>query len=307
MDRRAWLATVHALAKNQSKEINCAFLKWGPEKAYSCLENPMDRAACLREHKPDLPQTQLETFDFCLKPEAAIDTTPRPLALGKFCEVSFSTDDFMARFVDREKQGEVQRRKLRLNEIKTCGLKGTRCHDVSSCSGGQDQFCTHFTSANPELGNHYVASNLLDTEDTKGQVSAFGSEVLFGDRQANRVTEQSREDQSGPLKTQRCDTVTVTQSGALLCSRWCLTPGPTTFHIHHGPASTIYLELSDVAGEGNGIPLQYSCLENPRDGGAQWAAVYGVTQSRTRLKRLSSSKQHGSPAWQQDLREGDME
>ena len=49
-----------------------------------------------------------------------------------------------------------------------------------------DQFCTHFTSTNPELGNHYVASNLLDTEDTKGQVSAFGSEVLFGDRQANR-------------------------------------------------------------------------------------------------------------------------
>ena len=42
-------------------------------------------------------------------------------------------------------------------------------------------------------------------------------------------------------------------------------------------------------GEGNGNLLQYSCLENPRDGGAWWAAVYGVTQSRTRLKRLSSS------------------
>ena len=41
-------------------------------------------------------------------------------------------------------------------------------------------------------------------------------------------------------------------------------------------------------GEGNGNPLQCSCLENPRDGGAWWAAVYGVTQSRTRLKRLSS-------------------
>ena len=41
--------------------------------------------------------------------------------------------------------------------------------------------------------------------------------------------------------------------------------------------------------EGNGNPLQYSCLENPRDGGAWWALVYGVTQSRTRLKRLSSS------------------
>ena len=42
-------------------------------------------------------------------------------------------------------------------------------------------------------------------------------------------------------------------------------------------------------GEGNGNPLQCSCLENPRDGGAWWAAVNGVTQSRTRLKRLSSS------------------
>ena len=42
-------------------------------------------------------------------------------------------------------------------------------------------------------------------------------------------------------------------------------------------------------GEGNGNPLQCSCLEHPRDGGAWWAAVYGVAQSQTRLKRLSSS------------------
>ena len=41
--------------------------------------------------------------------------------------------------------------------------------------------------------------------------------------------------------------------------------------------------------EDNGNPLQYSCLENPRDGGAWWAAVYGVEQSRTQLKQLSSS------------------
>ena len=44
-----------------------------------------------------------------------------------------------------------------------------------------------------------------------------------------------------------------------------------------------------IYGEGNGNPLQCSCLENPRDGGAWWAAVYGVAQSRTRLKRFSSS------------------
>ena len=42
-------------------------------------------------------------------------------------------------------------------------------------------------------------------------------------------------------------------------------------------------------GERNGNPLQYSCLENPSDGRAWWAAIYGVAQSRTRLRRLSSS------------------
>ena len=44
-----------------------------------------------------------------------------------------------------------------------------------------------------------------------------------------------------------------------------------------------------LLGEGNGNRLQRSCLENPRDWGAWWAAVYGVTQSQTGLKRLSSS------------------
>ena len=47
--------------------------------------------------------------------------------------------------------------------------------------------------------------------------------------------------------------------------------------------------LLSCIGEGNDNPLQCSCLENPRDGGALWAAIYGVSQSRTRLKRLSSS------------------
>ena len=47
-------------------------------------------------------------------------------------------------------------------------------------------------------------------------------------------------------------------------------------------------------GGGNGNPLQCSCLENPRDGGAWWAAVYGVAQSQTRLKRLSSSSSSSS-------------
>ena len=49
-----------------------------------------------------------------------------------------------------------------------------------------------------------------------------------------------------------------------------------------------HFSLSHIA-EGNGNPLQCSCLENPRDGGAWWAAVYGIAQSWTRLKQLSSS------------------
>ena len=48
-------------------------------------------------------------------------------------------------------------------------------------------------------------------------------------------------------------------------------------------------------GEGHGNPLQRSCLENPRDGGAWWAAIYGVAQIRTRLKRLSSSSSSMCP------------
>ena len=58
-------------------------------------------------------------------------------------------------------------------------------------------------------------------------------------------------------------------------------------------------KTSKVSGwsTGNGSPLQCSCLENPRDGGAWWAAVYGVTQSRTRLKRLSSSSSSTNTPW----------
>ena len=66
------------------------------------------------------------------------------------------------------------------------------------------------------------------------------------------------------------------------CSPWGHWGSDTTERLH------FHFSLSWI-GEGNGNPLQCSCLENPRDGGAWWAAVYGVAQSRTRLKRLSSS------------------
>ena len=71
------------------------------------------------------------------------------------------------------------------------------------------------------------------------------------------------------------------------CSSWGHQESDTTEQPH------FHSSLSRI-GEGNGKPLQCSCLENPRDGGAWWAAVYGIAQSRTRLKWLSSS----SSSWE---------
>ena len=66
------------------------------------------------------------------------------------------------------------------------------------------------------------------------------------------------------------------------CSPWGPWGSDPTERLH------FHFSLSCI-GEGNGNPLQCSCLENPRDGGAWWAAVNGITQSRTQLKWLSSS------------------
>ena len=66
------------------------------------------------------------------------------------------------------------------------------------------------------------------------------------------------------------------------CSPWGRWGSDTTEWLH------FHFSLSCI-GEGHGNPLQCSCLESPRDGGAWWAAIYGVAQSRTRLKWLSSS------------------
>ena len=74
------------------------------------------------------------------------------------------------------------------------------------------------------------------------------------------------------------------------CSPWGHWGLDTTEWLH------FHFSLSHTGG-GNGNPLQCSCLENPRDRGAWWAAVYGVAQSRTRLKRLSSSSSSHIHIW----------
>ena len=71
--------------------------------------------------------------------------------------------------------------------------------------------------------------------------------------------------------------------GLVGCRLWGRTESDRTERLH------FHFSLSCI-GEGNGNPLQCSCLENPRDCGASWAAVYGVAQSRTRLTGLSSGR-----------------
>ena len=72
---------------------------------------------------------------------------------------------------------------------------------------------------------------------------------------------------------------------------WMVEPGRLqsmgSLRVGHDWATSLCLSLSCIR-EGNGNPLQCSGLENPRDGGAWWAAIHGVAQSRTRLKWLSS-------------------
>ena len=78
------------------------------------------------------------------------------------------------------------------------------------------------------------------------------------------------------------------------CSPWGHLESDMTERLH------FHFSLSCI-GEGNGNPLQCSCLENPRDGGAWWAAVFGVAQSRTRLTQLSSSSKKFIPLYQNPL------
>ena len=74
---------------------------------------------------------------------------------------------------------------------------------------------------------------------------------------------------------------------------WAEEPGRLqsmgSLRVGHTEQLHFHFSLSCI-GEGNGNPLQRPCLENPRDGGSWWAAMHGVAQSQTRLKRRSSSK-----------------
>ena len=77
------------------------------------------------------------------------------------------------------------------------------------------------------------------------------------------------------------------------CSPWGPEESDTTERLH------FHFSLWCI-GEGNGNPLPCSCLENPRDGRAWWAAIYGVTQSQTQLKWLSSSSSSSRRVWKME-------
>ena len=95
-----------------------------------------------------------------------------------------------------------------------------------------------------------------------------------------------------PGKSNRRRSLVGCRRSLVGCSPWGHDESDMTERLH-------FHFLLSCTGEGNGNPLQCSCLENPRDGWAWWAAVYGVTQSRTRLKQLSSSssRENCSSTW----------
>ena len=113
-----------------------------------------------------------------------------------------------------------------------------------------------------------------------GETARFGKENLTKQRRAGDHVQAAQADGGRvPDSPRPLALVSITS-----------TP-PTPPHPPPPPPSafTVNCFSPSCIGEGNGNPLQCSCLGNPRDGGASWAAVYGVAQSRTRLKRLSSS------------------
>ena len=78
------------------------------------------------------------------------------------------------------------------------------------------------------------------------------------------------------------------QGSLMGCSPWDLEESDTTERLH-------FLFSLSCIGEGNGNPLQYSCLENPTDGGAWWATVHGVAKSQTRLSDFMDCSTPGFP------------
>ena len=120
----------------------------------------------------------------------------------------------------------------------------------------------------------------------KGEEEQKGGEGRGGESSGEKMTKSNAGIYSGRRQWHPTPVILPGKShgrrSLVGCSPWGGTESDTTEWLH------FHLSLSCI-GEGNGSQLQCSCLENPRDGGAWWAAIYGVAQSRTRLKQLSST------------------
>ena len=142
---------------------------------------------------------------------------------------------------------------------------------------GQDLCPWDFPSKNTGMGCHILLQEIFPTQEKN--FMSLASSALAGEFFTTSISWRRRQWHPTPVLLPG-----ESHGWRSLedCSPWGHEDLDTTERL------PFHFSLSCI-GEGNGNPLQCSCLENPRDGEAWWAAIYGVAQSRTRLKRLSSS------------------
>ena len=156
------------------------------------------------------------------------------------------------------------------------------CNMLNSLLSFQD-LTSSLPGVNSISGNHFLCSSIRSNSSSIKVLSwnchSSVSSLDFASNSSSHAISQRRQWHPTPVLLPGKSHRRRSLEGFSPRGRWGL---DTTEQLH------IHFSLSCV-GEGNGNPLQCSCLENPRDRGAWWTAIYGVTQSRTRLKWLSSS------------------
>ena len=136
--------------------------------------------------------------------------------------------------------------------------------------------------SDPQRPHGLQPTRLLHPWDFPGKSTGVGCHFLL---QCMKVKRESEVAQSCPILSDPMDCSLPGSSIHGILQAGVLEWGAIAFKYYHSLLRLLWL----IPGEGNGNPLGCSCLENPRDRGAWWAAISGVAQSQTRLKRLSSS------------------
>ena len=160
---------------------------------------------------------------------------------------------------------------LTLCDPMDCSLPGSSVHGGSPGKNtGVGSHALHLANLGIELGSPSLQVDSLPA-DLPGKPNLDFSSMLFAGKQElqwRRQWHPTPEFMPGKSHGWR---------SLVGCSPWGRKESDTTEQL------PFHFSLSCI-GEGNGNPLQCSCLENPRDGGAWWAAIYGVTQGQTQLK-----------------------